>query len=76
MKSEDVEMKHDIEMTPAIESSQDKEDEISSKIEAMEVDSQTLDEDEAFDKEIEEAAAEEKEAKQEKIEMMTIIHTL
>jgi hypothetical protein len=32
--------------------------------------------DETFDKEIEEAAAEEKEAKQEKIEMMSIIHTL
>lgn len=32
--------------------------------------------DEAFDKEIEQAAAEEKEAKKEKLEMMSIIHTM
>lgn len=53
-----------------------------SKNEDMEVDSTNEKEDklehsdDEFDKEIEEAAAEEKEAKKEKLEMMSIIHTM
>ena len=49
------------------------------KSEAMEVDptdEKVEKSDEEFDKEIEEAAAEEKEAKKEKLEMMSIIHTM
>lgn len=52
------------------------QEDIRDKIEAMDVSSQTQKENEAFDKEIEEAAEEEKEAKKEKIEMMSIIHTM
>lgn len=50
------------------------EEDINSRIESMQVASQTIDD--AFDKEIEEAAAEEKEVKKEKMEMMSIIHTM
>ncbi|GAN04133.1 DNA ligase [Mucor ambiguus] len=49
------------------------------KTEVMEIDDQGKKlehSDEDFDKEIEEAAAEEKEAKKEKLEMMSIIHTI
>lgn len=52
------------------------------KDEAMEVDptdeqdKKSVHSDEEFDKEIEEAAAEEKEAKKEKLEMMSIIHAM
>lgn len=54
-------------------------DEITHKVKEMQVDSQLVldhSDDETFDKEVEEAAAEEKEAKQEKLEMMSIIHTM
>lgn len=57
----------------------DMKDELVEKIEEMDVASQPLpptDEDVKFDKEIEEAAIEEKEAKEEKMEMMSIIHTM
>ncbi|KAG2193366.1 hypothetical protein INT47_001023 [Mucor saturninus] len=63
------------ESKPDIDMSSQQED-MSKKIEAMDVSSQTLKENEAFDKEIEEAAEEEKEAKKEKMEMMSIIHTI
>lgn len=76
---QDVEMKQitseEVESKPDVKMSSQQED-INSKIEAMDVSSQTIEDNKAFDKEIEEAAAEEKEAKEEKMEMMTIIHTL
>lgn len=50
------------------------EDNVNLKIENMEIASQPTDD--AFDKEIEEANAEEKEVKKEKQEMMSIIHTM
>ncbi|GAA5806329.1 hypothetical protein HPULCUR_011861 [Helicostylum pulchrum] len=71
---ENEEKKTNIEPEQDIEMKEEGEDDINLRIKSMQVASQTIDD--AFDKEIEEAAAEEKEVKKEKMEMMSIIHTI
>lgn len=73
IKLEDTEMK-DVETKKPETKQENNEDNVNLKIENMEIASQPTDD--AFDKEIEEANAEEKEVKKEKQEMMSIIHTM